>query len=268
MAMRLPTNASLAIEGGIRRVSLGGTAMTTVAILQARVGSSRLPGKVLADLAGEPVLAHCVARALACASIDEIVVATTTLGDDDPIVELCRARGWRWFRGSEHDVLDRYYHAAREVNADDIVRLTADCPLNDPTVLTALVQRYRADGADYASTSYPRRTFPLGISGEIMRASVLERAWCDDDDPAWREHVTPFIYRHPERFRLSGFSCEADYSHHRWTLDTPEDFELLRTIFEHFAGRTPGWRDVLAAAEAHPEWQAINASVEQRNVPG
>jgi len=241
--------------------------MTTVAILQARVGSSRLPNKVLAELAGEPVLAHCVMRAQACARIDDVIVATTTLPDDDPIVELCRARGWRWFRGSEHDVLDRYYHAAREANADDVVRLTADCPLNDPTVLTGLVERYRTDAADYASTSYPRRTFPLGISGEIMRATALERAWCDDNDPAWREHVTPFIYRHPDRFRLSGFTCEADYSHHRWTLDTPEDLELLRTIFDHFAGRMVGWRDVLAAAEAHPEWQAINASIEQRRVP-
>ena len=231
------------------------------------MGSNRLPGKVLAELAGEPVLAHCVMRARACSAVDDVIVATTTLAADDPIVELCRARGWRWFRGSEHDVLDRFHQAARDANADDVIRLTADCPLNDATVMTALVGRYRADGADYASTSYPRRTFPLGISSEIMRASVLERAWRDDDDPAWREHVTPYIYRHPERFRLSGFSCEADYTYHRWTLDTPEDFELLRTIFDHFGAHDVGWRDVLAAAEAHPEWQAINAGIEQQRVP-
>jgi len=231
------------------------------------MGSNRLPGKVLVELAGEPVLAHCVTRARACSAVDDVVVATTTLGADDPIVELCRARGWRWFRGSEHDVLDRFHQAAREAKADDVIRLTADCPLNDATVMTALVERFRADGADYASTSYPRRTFPLGISSEIMRATALERAWCDDDDPAWREHVTPYIYRHPERFRLSGFSCEADYTHHRWTLDTPEDFEVLRAIFAHFGATDVGWRDVLAAAEAHPEWQAINAAIEQQRVP-
>jgi spore coat polysaccharide biosynthesis protein SpsF len=242
--------------------------MTTVAILQARMGSSRLPGKVLLQFDGESALAHCVERATACHAIDELVVATTTAADDDAIVELCRARGWRWFRGSEHDVLDRYYQAAREANADDIVRLTADCPLNDATVLAGLVGRYRAERADYASTSYPRRTFPLGISGEIMRFDALERAWRDDDDPAWREHVTPYIYRHPDRFRLSGYSCEADYTQHRWTLDTPEDAELLRLVFDHFHGRPFGWRDVLAAADEHPEWQAINAGVEQRHVPG
>jgi spore coat polysaccharide biosynthesis protein SpsF len=242
--------------------------MTTVAILQARMGSSRLPGKVLLQFDGESALAHCVERATACHAIDELVVATTTATDDDAIVELCRARGWRWFRGSEHDVLDRYYQAAREANADDIVRLTADCPINDATVLAGLVGRYRAERADYASTSYPRRTFPLGISGEIMRFDALERAWRDDDDPAWREHVTPYIYRHPDRFRLSGYGCEADYTHHRWTLDTPEDAELLRLVFDHFHGRSFGWRDVLAAADEHPEWQAINAGVEQRHVPG
>jgi spore coat polysaccharide biosynthesis protein SpsF len=241
--------------------------MTTVAILQARMGSTRLPGKVLAQFDGESALGHCVTRARACTELDDIVVATTTAAVDDPIVDACRARGWRWFRGSEHDVLDRYYHAAREAGADDVMRLTADCPLTDPTVLAGIVERYRAERADYASTSYPRRTFPLGISAEIMRREALERAWRDDDDPAWREHVTPFIYRHPERFRLSGYSCEADYTQHRWTLDTPEDAELLRTIFEHFHGRAFGWRDVLCAAEAHPEWQAINAEVEQRRVP-
>jgi spore coat polysaccharide biosynthesis protein SpsF len=240
--------------------------VATVAIIQARMGSSRLPGKVLERFDGETALGHCVARALVSSAIDAIVVATTELPADDAIAALCTDRGWTLFRGNEHDVLDRYYHAARAANADTVVRLTADCPLMDPTVLTALVERFVEDRADYASTSYPRRTFPLGISAEVMTRAALEWAWRDDDDPAWREHVTPFIYRHPERFRLSGFGCEADYTQYRWTLDTPEDAQVIRAIFDHFHGRAFGWRDVLAAAEAHPEWQAINAGIEQRVV--
>jgi spore coat polysaccharide biosynthesis protein SpsF len=195
-----------------------------------------------------------------------VVIGTTTDARDDVLVEMCRDRGWQSFRGSEHDVLDRYHQAASEVGATHVVRITSDCPLNDPDVISALIARYRAEDADYASTSYPRPTFPLGISAEVVRASVLAEAWRDDKNPAWREHVTPYVYRHPELFRLVGLSCEADYSQHRWTLDTPEDARLIRTLFDHFGARPFGWRDALAAAEAHPQWQAINASVVQKKV--
>jgi len=239
-----------------------------VAIIQARMGSSRLPGKVLEMFAGKTALAHCVERTRACATIDEVVIATTTEPRDDVLVEACRTQGWRWFRGSENDVLDRYYQAAREVGAGDVMRLTSDCPLTDPEVLAALIARYRGgDRIDYASTSHPRPTFPLGISAEIVRFDVLERAWREDDNPAWREHVTPYIYRHPEMFRIVGLGCEADYSHHRWTLDTPEDAVLIRKLFDHFEGRPFGWRDALALVEAHPEWQAINSGIVQRQPP-
>ncbi len=230
------------------------------------MGSSRLPGKVLELFGGKTALDHCVERTRACTAIDEVVIATTTAAPDDVLVDTCRARGWRWFRGSEHDVLDRYYQAASEAGAAHVVRITSDCPLNDPGVVSDLIERYVADGADYASTSYPRPTFPLGISAEILRFDVLERAWREDADPAWREHVTPYVYRHPEMFRIVGLSCEADYSHHRWTLDTPEDAVLIRTLFDHFGDRPFGWRDALAAAVAHPAWQAINAAIVQRKV--
>lgn len=240
--------------------------MTTVAIIQARMGSSRLPGKVLERFRGKTALDHCVERTRACPAIDDIIIATTTAAADDVIVDTCRARGWRWFRGSENDVLDRYYQAATEVGPAHVVRITSDCPLNDPGVIADLVARYTAEGADYASTSFPRATFPLGISAEIVRFEVLARAWREDQNPAWREHVTPYVYRHPELFRLTGLSCEADYSHHRWTLDTPEDARLIRTIFDHFGDQPFGWRDVLAAAEARPAWQAINAAIVQKKV--
>jgi spore coat polysaccharide biosynthesis protein SpsF len=245
--------------------------MSTLAIIQARMGSSRLPGKVLERFAGKTALAHVVDRTRACAAIDDVVIATTSEPADDVIVEACRAAGWRWSRGSEHDVLDRYYQAALPLAPRDVVRITSDCPLLDPDVLTGLLARYRHDPTtDYASTSHPRPTFPVGISAEVMRFDVLAQAWRDDDNPAWREHVTPFIYRHPERFHLVGFGAEADYSHLRWTLDTPEDARLIRTIFDHFVvtrrGIDVGWREVLAAAEAHPAWQQINAGIVQKQV--
>jgi spore coat polysaccharide biosynthesis protein SpsF len=240
--------------------------MATVAIIQARMSSSRLPGKVLEVFGGKTALDHCVERTRACRAIDLVVIATTTEARDDVLVEVCRDRGWRSFRGSENDVLDRYYQAATEVGATHVVRITSDCPLNDPDVISELIARYLAADADYASTSYPRPTFPLGISAEVVRASVLAQAWRDDKNPAWREHVTPYVYRHPELFCLVGLSCEADYSQYRWTLDTPEDARLIRTLFDHFGARPFGWRDALAAAEDHPEWQAINASVVQKRV--
>lgn len=242
--------------------------MATVAIIQARMGSTRLPGKVLEVFAGKTALDHCVARTRACSAIDEVVIATTTQPADDVLIDVCRARGWRWFRGAEHDVLDRYYQAAREAGATDVVRITSDCPLTDPAVLTALIARFREPaGVDYASTSHPRPTFPLGISAEVVRFDVLARAWREDTNPAWREHVTPYVYRHPDRFRIVGYGCEADYSHHRWTLDTPEDAGLLRRLLAQLDEHQLSWREALAVVVAHPEWQSINAGIVQRPAP-
>jgi spore coat polysaccharide biosynthesis protein SpsF len=241
--------------------------VTTLAIVQARMGSTRLPGKVLRDFAGKTALAHCMARTRASAAIDDVVVATTQQPDDDAIVAACRAAGWRWFRGAEHDVLDRYYRAAVDAGGHDaIVRITADCPLTDPAVITALCERLRAARADYASTSYPAPTFPLGISVEAMTRDALVTAWREDRDPAWREHVTPFLYRHPERFALVGLASGGAYAHHRWTLDTPEDAVVIGHLLDALPADAVGWRDTLAIAEAHPEWQAINAGVAQRRV--
>jgi spore coat polysaccharide biosynthesis protein SpsF len=242
--------------------------MATVAIIQARMGSSRLPGKTLRIFAGKTALDHCVERTRASPAIDDIIIATTTDPRDDILEDTCRARGWRWFRGSEHDVLDRYYHAARQANATHVVRITSDCPLTDPQIITELVQRVRADPTtDYGSTSQPCPTFPIGISVEAMRFDVLERIWRECLDPAWREHVTPYIYRHPELFRIIGLGCDADYTHHRWTLDTPEDALLIEKLLEHLDDHHLSWRDTLAIAEAHPTWQSLNATIIQRQAP-
>jgi len=242
--------------------------MKIVAIIQARMGSTRLPGKVLEDLAGEPVLARCVERARRAQTLDEVVVATTTQPADRDIVQLCEERGWPWFRGSEDDVLDRYYRAASARRADVVVRITSDCPLIEPGVVDMVVREFlaRQPGVDYVANTLQPRTFPRGLDTEVMSFGVLERAWREDENPAWREHVTPYIRRHPDRFQSYGVSNDEDLSHMRWTVDTPEDLAFVRRIYEHFGHDRFSWRKVLTLLEAHPEWLDINRDVQQKTV--
>jgi spore coat polysaccharide biosynthesis protein SpsF len=242
--------------------------MKTVAIVQARMGSTRLPGKVLQDLAGEPMLARVVNRTCRAKTLQEVVIATTTNTVDDVIVKLCEARGWSWFRGSEEDVLDRYYRAAKKYQADFIVRITSDCPLIDPEVIDQVVQEFleRQPEVDYASNTWPRRTFPRGLDTEVMRMDVLERAWREDRNPAWREHVTPYIYRNPNRFRIHNVVSPVDYSAMRWTVDTQEDLAFVRQIYNYFGHDRFSWREVLKVLEEHPEWVEINRYVQQKVV--
>lgn len=240
--------------------------MRVVAVIQARMGSTRLPGKVLVDLAGDFTLARVVNRTGRAKLLDQVVVATTVKPADDAIVRLCSERGWSCYRGSEEDVLDRYYKAACAFQADAIVRITSDCPLIDAGVVDRVVQEFldRQPGIDYACNVLPRRTFPHGLDTEVMRFEVLEQAWREDDNPAWREHVTPYIYRHPEKFRLLWVTNDVDYSHMRWTVDTPEDLEFIRRIYEHFGHDHFSWREVLAVLDEHPEWLDINRHVRQK----
>jgi spore coat polysaccharide biosynthesis protein SpsF len=242
--------------------------MKTVAIVQARMGSTRLPGKVLQDLAGEPMLARVVNRTYRAKTLQEVVIATTTNTVDDVIVKLCEARGWSWFRGSEEDVLDRYYRAAKKYQADFIVRITSDCPLIDPEVIDQVVQEFleRQPEVDYASNTWPRRTFPRGLDTEVMRMDVLERAWREDRNPAWREHVTPYIYRNPDRFRIHNVVSPVDYSAMRWTVDTQEDLAFVRQIYDYFGHDRFSWREVLKVLEEHPEWLEINRGVRQKRI--
>jgi spore coat polysaccharide biosynthesis protein SpsF len=242
--------------------------MKTVAIVQARMGSTRLPGKVLQDLAGEPMLARVVNRTCRAKTLQEVVIATTTNTVDDVIVKLCEARGWSWFRGSEEDVLDRYYHAAKKYQADFIVRITSDCPLIDPEVIDQVVQEFleRQPEVDYASNTWPRRTFPRGLDTEVMRMDVLERAWREDRNPAWREHVTPYIYRNPDRFRIHNVVSPVDYSAMRWTVDTQEDLAFVRKVYDYFGHDRFSWREVLKVLEEHPEWVEINRGVRQKRI--
>ena len=242
--------------------------MRVVAIIQARMSSTRLPDKVLLDLAGEPMLARCLNRTSHAQTLDEVVVATTVQPADEAIVHLCAERGWPCFRGSEEDVLDRYYRAAVTHQADVVVRITSDCPLIEPEIVDRVVQEFLdlQPGVDYACNVLPRRTFPRGLDTEVMRFDVLEQACREDDNPAWREHVTPYIQRNPDLFRIHGVMNEVDYSHMRWTVDTPEDLAFVRRIYEHFGHDRFSWREVLAVLEEHPEWLKINQHIQQKVV--
>jgi spore coat polysaccharide biosynthesis protein SpsF len=240
--------------------------MRVVAIIQARMGSTRLPGKVLMDLGGEPVLVRVVERTRRAKTLDEILVATSDLAADNAIAQLCVERSWHYFRGSAADVLDRYYRAAVATRADVIVRITADCPLIDPDVVDLAVGEFLKHGGDYASDDNPR-TLPRGLDAEVLTFSALERAWKEGKEAYQREHVTPFVYEHPEWFSVISVRNDTDYSQYRWTLDTVEDLELLRAVYEKLGNRDDfGWREVLALMEREPELAKLNAHVVQKSL--
>jgi spore coat polysaccharide biosynthesis protein SpsF len=240
-----------------------------VAIVQARMGSTRLPGKVLEDLFGRSVLGRTIERASAAPGIDEVVVATTESPKDDAVLRECERLSTRAFRGSEEDVLSRYLGAARAFDADLIVRVTSDCPLLDPELTGAVVARLRsslatATPADYASNGVPP-SYPRGLDTEAFTRGALERAAARATAPREREHVTLYIYEHPTDFRLLSVENDRDLSGHRWTVDTPEDLALVREIYRRLAPRTLfSWRDALAIVEADPALSRINAHVQQK----
>lgn len=241
--------------------------MTVAAVIQARMTSTRLPGKVLLRAAGREMLAHQIDRVRRARSVESICVATTSNAEDDPVAALAEREGVAVFRGSEHDVLDRFVKAAGHVGADVAVRLTGDCPLTDPALIDAVVDAFRSADppVDYASNSFPR-TWPIGLDVEVASMQALRAAAAEADDPYDREHVMPFLYRQPERFRTAACRAPEDLSGHRWTLDEPSDHALIRRILEALLPDKPafGWRDVIALLAAHPQWRSLNAGVAQK----
>ena len=239
--------------------------MRVAAIVQARMGSTRLPGKVLAPLGGRSILARVTSRLARCRSIDEVVVATTDQAADDPLAAAAHALGVSVVRGSCDDVLARYLRAARCVEADVIVRVTADCPLIDPGVVDLVVAALVARPAvDYASNTH-RRPFPRGLDCEAFHRDTLERiARLATSSPA-REHVTAFVLEQPQLFRVRQVVSDRDDSDLRLTVDTPDDLALIRALDETLAReRVPTWQAVVAHLRAHPVLVAINAHVEQK----
>lgn len=233
-----------------------------VAIIQARTGSTRLPGKVLADILGKPLLQRVIERVKAARTLDELVVATTTLASDDAIVELAQRLGVRSFRGSEEDVLDRFYRCGvkllRLAPDDVIVRVTADCPLLDPTLLDQAVREFETGGYDYVSNTLVP-TYPDGLDVEVLSFHTLRVAWLEATLRSDREHVTPFIWRQPDRFRLGELRSAIDLSALRWTVDEPEDLEFVRRVYALIGQDVFPADDVVALLRRFPELSKLNA---------
>jgi spore coat polysaccharide biosynthesis protein SpsF len=230
------------------------------AIVQARMGSTRLPGKILKALAGKPALWHLVNRLKRAKRLKEIVVATTTNTEDDVIVQFCEANGIKWFRGSENDVLDRYYQAAKIFDADPIIRITADCPVIDPEIVDEVIEGFCSGNYDVYGLG---GEFPDGLDCVIFAYWVLEDTWKNALLPSEREHVGPYMEKHPEKYRISDYRKFTGLSHLRWTIDEEPDLRLLQTIYERLY--KPGdiflTGDILTLLEREPELMQINGGI-------
>jgi spore coat polysaccharide biosynthesis protein SpsF len=235
--------------------------ISNLAIIQARMGSSRLPKKVLLDLAGKSVLEQVVDRVKNSSLVDEIIVATTIEKQDLEIIKLCANQGIRVFCGSENDVLDRYYQAAKLFNPVNVIRITADCPLIDPAVIDQVIKAHLDGNYDYTSNVI-RETFPDGEDVEIMKFSTLKEAWDEANLASQREHVTQYILNN-DKYKKCNVVYNEDLSNKRWTLDNEEDYLLIREIYKkvYNSNKTFGIKDILNVLKNNPELENINISI-------
>jgi len=239
-----------------------------VAIVQARRSSIRLPQKVLKDIAGKPMLAHVIERLKKSQLIDEILMATAK-DNNMSILELAQKYGVKCFVGIEEDVLGRYYNAAREFKVDIIVRITSDCPLIDPEVVDKVIKRYieNKEKIDYISNTL-KRSYPRGLDAEVFSFRVLEKTWKEAKRPYQREHVTPYIYEHPEIFRMANVENNEDLSSMRWTVDEEKDLEFVREIYKRLykRGKIFLMEDILRLLKREPKLMEINKNGKQKNL--
>lgn len=237
------------------------------ATIEARMTSSRLPGKVLLDAAGKPMLERMIERVRRVSLITDIIVATTTNPTDDPIADLARKLDVKVYRGDEHDVMRRVLEAAHMYAVDVIVELTGDCPVIDPEVVESVILAYDGDEVDYCSNTLTR-SYPIGMDTQVFSTGVLADAFLRTDDPCDREHVSRYIHRHPELYKLKGIVADDErYAPNlRLTLDTKEDLLLLRAVFEWFTRSNPAFTldDVLKLLKMQPELRRLNADVQHR----
>lgn len=266
--------------------------MKTLAIIQARMSSSRLPGKVLLEMGGKPMLQHVIERTRLAHSVDETLLATTSDPSDDPLAEFAARQGIPCSRGSLHDVLDRYYQAARPFGAQAIVRVTADCPLIDPEIIDQTVNLLnRSGGYDFACNRLPppfERSFPIGLDVEVCTFSALETAWREARETFHREHVLPFLYEgtrfsalqpgptpalrwqsglSARGFRIAQLHHQPNCGALRWTVDTLEDLAALREIFSLLKGKIDfSWLEVLEVTRQHPHIATLNAGVRHKTM--
>lgn len=235
-----------------------------VVIIQARMGSTRLPGKVLLEVCGKTLLEHQLERVKRAKTVDEIIVATTNLERDAPIAQVARTCGMRVYCGSENDVLDRYEQAAQQIGAETVVRLTADCPLMDPAVVDLVIGFFQARDFDYVSNVRPP-TFPDGMDVEVFTRAALDESARDATLPTEREHVTAFIAKRPERFRIGNVTHDGDdLSAFRLTIDEPADWEVIRWVFEELYPSKPNFTldDIINLLTLHPEIVTLNKHIE------
>lgn len=252
--------------------------------------SSRLPGKILADIAGQPMLQRVFIRASRAATVTETVFATTTDPSDDPVAEYCEFSGLAFRRGSLYDVLDRYYQTAKQAKADLVVRITADCPLIDPTLIDDVVRKLLETGGsagkfDFVANRLPppwHRTYPIGLDVEACAFEVLEKAWEEANEPQHREHAMPYFYEgveltrqsrtletglSPRGFHIALLHHTTDFGDYRWTVDTPEDLEFVRQVYGRFDGRDDfSWKEVLDLVHDEPQLMQINAGVQHKTL--
>jgi spore coat polysaccharide biosynthesis protein SpsF len=258
-----------------------------VAIIQGRMSSSRLPGKILADITGQPMLQRVFIRTSRAATVTETIFATTTDPSDDPVAEYCDFSGIPFTRGSLYDVLDRYYQTAKQAKADVVVRVTADCPIIDPTLIDDVVNTVVSDQStvDFAANRLPppwNRTYPIGLDTEVCTFAVLERAWKAAKEPQHREHAMPYFYEgvdlttinrqlqtgvSPRGFNIALLHHPTDFGDYRWTVDTPGDLEFIRQVYRRFNGRDDfSWKEVLDLVHNEPRLMEINAGVQHKTL--
>ena len=270
-----------------------------VAIIQGRMSSSRLPGKILADIAGQPMLQRVFMRTSRSASVSQTVFATTTDASDDPVAEYCDFSGIPFMRGSLYDVLDRYYQAAKSAKANVVVRITADCPVIDPELIDNVVNTLLETGDlrfDFVCNRLPlpyHRTYPIGLDIEACTFKALEQAWKKAKEPQHREHVMPYLYEgvnfeskvksrrsdlrpvtfdieqgtSPRGYNIALLHHTTDFGDYRWTVDTPEDLEFMRQVYSRFDGRDDfTWKEVLDLVHDEPDLMKINSGVEHKTL--
>jgi spore coat polysaccharide biosynthesis protein SpsF len=245
--------------------------MNVIALIQARMGSQRMPGKVAEEIAGRPLLAHVIDRVTRSRMVSRVAVATSTQPADDQVVAIAGEAGAAWFRGSEDDVLDRFLAAARHFEADAVVRICGDCPLVDPGVIDEAVGRHLREGADYTDNCRLVKTFPRGLDVEVANTAALEIAARDGQAPEDREHVTFYFYHsRPDRFRIALLEARGALRRPelRLTVDVPEDLALMRAIYDRLYGaeRYVPTEQAIALLDREPVLATLNAGVQQKVV--
>lgn len=240
--------------------------MKTIAMIQARMGSSRLPGKVMMDIEGKSMLVRVIERVQLAKSINGLWVLTTDTEKDEEIVRECEDHDVETYRGSEEDVLDRYFQAAKKIHADTIVRITADCPLIDPDIIDQSIKAFTDHCADYVSNVL-ERTFPRGLDTEVMSLRVLEKAWKEAKQPYERSHVTIYMIKQPKLFRHHSIKHHRDLSSLRWTVDVQEDLDFIREVYKRLAAEKDfRWLRVVELLEKEPQLRRINEKIQQKDI--